>query len=449
MATSAFDPGTNAALWRTEKVDITPFIGSGQKLILKFRNLNAYGNNIFIDDIGVTAAAQSSRDAVAVGIKGVTTFQCNSFNINPVLTIGNKAKDPLTTVKVNYRIDNNAVTTLTFNGNVAKGTVADFALGTISSLPAGAHVLTVYTSLPNNGSDQDVTNDTAKFRFTIFTPVNAPITQGFESGSFPPEGWGLQSSGTNYSWERNTLSSTEKTASAWVRNYQSTSGQTDNLYSPIVRIEPVDSIYVRFDVAHATAVYPGSTGIPMDTLEVLVTSDCGLTYTSVYKKWGTELQTLGDPNTAPLYDHSTDPIGFVPNNNYWRKEFIDITRIVTGKSSFQVIFRNTSNAGNNTFLDNINISTVILPAKLKSEGYLVYPNPFSGSFEVRHLIPPTNLKGMVVISSSGQVVYQRSFKGNAANNIRVDLSHFSSGIYTLRMFYDDKVVTQRIIKRPS
>ncbi len=448
LATSAFDPGTNANLWRTEKVNLTPYISNGQKLIIKFRNVNAYGNNIFIDDVGVTAATQSSRDAVAVAIKGVAPFQCNSFSISPTLTIGNKAKDPLTTVKVNYRIDNNAVTTLTFNGNVAKGAVADFAMGAISNLTAGSHVLTVYTSLPNNGTDQDVTNDTAKFRFTVFTPANAPVTQGFESGTFPPDGWGLQSSGTNYSWERNTLSSTEKSASAWIRNYQSKSGQTDNLYSPIVKLDPVDSIYVRFDVAHATAVYPGSTAIPMDTLEVLVTSDCGLTYTSVYKKWGTELQTLGDPNTAPVYDHTADPIGFVPTNNFWRKEFIDITRVVTGKSSFQVIFKNTSNAGNNTFLDNINISTVILPAKLKSEGYLVYPNPFSGSFEVRHLITPTNLKGMVVISSSGQVVYQKSYNGNAANNIRVDLSRFSSGIYTLRMFYDDKVVTQRIIKRP-
>lgn len=448
ISTSAFDPGTDASLWRTETVNLTPYISNGQKLVLKFRNVNAYGNNIFLDDIGVTAVAQPSRDAMVTAIKEVPPYQCNDFSIKPVITIGNKAKNDLTTVKVNYRIDNNAVTTLTWNGNLPKAQLTDFALGTIANIPAGAHTLTVYTSEPNNGADQDVTNDTARFSFTIFTPVNAPIAQGFESGSFPPEGWGLVSSGATYTWERNTLSSTEKTASAWVRNYRSTAGQTDNLYSPVIRIETADSIYVHFDVAHATAVFPGSTGIPLDTLEVLVTTDCGLTFTTVYKKWGAALQTLGDPNTAPVYDRNTDSIGFVPNSQYWRKEFIDITRAVAGKSSFQVVFRNTSNAGNNTFLDNINISTVVLPGKLKSEGYLVYPNPFSGSFEVRHLLPPVNLKGMVVISSSGQVVYQKTYNGNAANSIRVDLNRFSSGVYTLRMFYDDKVITQRIIKRP-
>lgn len=443
-----FDPEDDEKQWRTETINLTSYISAGQKLILKFRNINAWGNSIFIDDIGVTAAVQPGRDVTITAIKGVPPFQCNDFSINPVVVIGNKAKLPLTTVNINYRIDNNPVTTITWTGNLAKGETIEDTLGTLSNIPAGAHMLTVYTSSPNNGPDENLSNDTLRFRFSIFTPTNAPITQGFESGTFPPEGWGLLTSGTDFTWERNTLSSTEKSASAWVRNYRSTLEQTDNLYSPIIRIEAVDSTYIHFDVAHATAVFPGSTGLPLDTLEVLITTDCGTTYTSVYKKWGTELQTLGDPNSAPVYDHDTDPIGFVPNAQYWRKEFIDVTRFVPVNSSFQVIFRNTSNAGNNTFLDNINISTVTLPAKLKSEGYLVYPNPFSGYFEVRHLLPPVNLKGMMVISSSGQLVYQQIYNGNAANNIRVDLSRFSSGVYTLRMIYGNKVVTQRIIKRP-
>lgn len=446
--TSAFDPRDNANLWRTETVNLTPFLVPGQPMIFKFRNVNAYGNNLFIDDIGVTAARLSIRDATLSAIKGVPSFQCDEFSIQPVVTIGNKASPDLTTVKVNYRIDNNPVTTLTWTGSLAKGATTDYALGSLSNIPAGVHVLTVYTTDPNNGADEDVSNDTLHFRFTIFTPTDAPITQGFEAGTFPPEGWGLVTSGTNYTWERNTLSSTEQSASAWIRNYQSGGGQTDNLFSPVVRIQPADSVYVRFDVAHATKVYPGSTNLPLDTLEVLITSDCGLTFTSVYKKWGAELQTLGDPNTAPVYNPATDPIGFVPNSRLWRKEHIDITRAVAGKSSFQVVFKNTSNGGNNTFLDNINIFTVTLPAQLKSEGYIIYPNPFSGAFEVRHLIPPANLKGMVVISSSGQVVYQRSYQGNVGTTIRVDLSRFSNGVYTLRMFYDNKVVTQRIIKRP-
>lgn len=443
-----FDPEDDESMWRTETVNLTPFISAGQKLILKFRNINAWGNTIFIDDIGITAAVQPGRDATITAIKGVPPFQCNEFSIKPIVVIGNKAKSPLTSVNINYRIDNNPVTTVTWTGSLDKGETIEDTLNTISNIPAGAHILTVYTSSPNNGPDENTSNDTLRFRFAIFTPTDAPITQGFESGTFPPDGWGLVTSGINYTWERNTLSSTEKTASAWVRNYQSTLGQTDNLFSPVVRIEKVDSVYVNFDIAHATAVFPGSTGIPMDTLEVLVTADCGTTYTSVYKKWGAELQTLGDPNTAPVYDRNTDPIGFVPGTKLWRKELIDITRAVANKSSFQVVFKNTSNAGNNTFLDNINIFTVTLPAQLKSEGYIIYPNPFSGSFEVRHLVPPTNLKGMVVISSSGQVVYQKSYNGNAANNIRVDLSKFSSGVYTLRIIYEDKVVTQRVIKRP-
>ena len=59
-------------------------------------------------------------------------------------------------------------------------------------------------------------------------------------------------------------------------------GRIDELYSPQVTYAGVDSVTLSFDVAAAAT----TDGSPTDTLEVLITKDCGNTFTSVYKKWG-------------------------------------------------------------------------------------------------------------------------------------------------------------------
>ncbi|HUR10333.1 MAG TPA: T9SS type A sorting domain-containing protein, partial [Flavitalea sp.] len=224
-------------------------------------------------------------------------------------------------------------------------------------------------------------------------------------------------------------------------------GKKDDLYSPLVQIAAVDSVYIKFDVAHVTARFPGSTGIPLDTLEVLLTTDCGKTFKSVYKKWGAELQTVGDPNFPYTYP-ATDTVGFVPTaKSQFRTDFIDISKFVPVNSNFQVVFRNTSSRGNNTYIDNINISTVTLPARLKKNGFMISPNPFDGVFNVQHLLAPANLKGIQVSNAAGQVVFSRVYNGNATNNMRIDLSRYASGVYHIKLLYDNKVITERIIKK--
>ena len=59
----------------------------------------------------------------------------------------------------------------------------------------------------------------------------------------------------------------------------------------------VDSFFVSFDYAYSQGTtYPGSTNMPLDTLELQITQDCGQTFTTVWKKWGADLQTISDPN---------------------------------------------------------------------------------------------------------------------------------------------------------
>ncbi len=445
--TSAFTP--TAAQWANLRFDVKSVVGNAPSFLVAFRAVNKFGNNLYLDNINIYTVENGRRDARVSQIIDPAGKLCVR-SLTPRVQITNLGKDTLKTVKVMYRFVSaaaNVLDSVTFNGSLPIGSSATVTLKATTLAAGGAYQLTVYTKDPNGLNDQVPSNDTAKLALTVFDPQPDPVKESFEQGTFPPANWYVQSSGSAYTWERTNRGSSDKSAAAWIRNYRFNSGnKKDDLYSPLVQIGSPDSVYLSFDVSHATARFPGSTGVPLDTLEVLLTTDCGATFRSIYKKFGEDLTTV-DPN-FPLTFAASDTVGFVPSSPLlWRKEFIDVTRYVTANGKFQFIFRNTSNKGNNTLLDNVNISTVTLPALLKAKGYMIAPNPFEGSFAIRHVIPPTNLKGIQVMNSAGQVIVARQFNGNAASYIQVDLSKYASGAYQVKLIYDNKVVTERVIKR--
>lgn len=444
------DYGPAAADWVNTRVDLKPFVGSSTNVIAGFRSKNGYGQNQYIDNVNLAAIENGRRDATIAQVVEPNGKLC-ARTLLPRVQIGNLGKDTLKTVKVMYRFNlgstQGALDSVVWTGSLPIGGTAFVDLKNTNLASSGAYQFVVYTKEPNNQSDQINSNDTAKIALTVFDPQPDPVKESFEQATFPPANWSVVSAAGTYSWERTTRGANDKTASAWIRNFRhSTAGRKDDLYSPLVQVASPDSVYLKFDLAHATAKFPGSTATPLDTLEILLTTDCGKTLRSVYKKWGEDLATL-DPNFPQTYA-ANDTVGFVPGGaTHWRTEWVNVTRYITPNSKFQFVFRNTSNRGNNTYLDKIDISTVVLPARLKEKGYMITPNPFEGAFVIRHLLPPANLKGLQVMSSSGQIIVARQFNGNASNYITVDLSRYANGAYQVKLIYDNNVITERIIKR--
>ena len=85
-------------------------------------------------------------------------------------------------------------------------------------------------------------------------------------------------------------------------------------------------------------------GVYSDTLEVLVSEDCGSSWETVYKKANPDLQTA-----------DVTPSSFVPEDDEWRNESIDLTSYLTSPQLF-VKFRTISDYENNLYVDNININ---------------------------------------------------------------------------------------------
>ncbi len=435
--TSAFTP--TASQWRQETINLTPYLKKGQKLTLLFRNINGNGNRLYIDDINISKNTLSQNDAGVARISS-PDFICTGNTFTPTATIQNNGLANLQSVTVNYRIDNGTAASIAWTGNLAKGDTAQVTLPVLSAA-LGQHQFTLYTSGPNGVADEFTANDTLHKAFAVTGTATAPLNEGFENNGFPPGGWGIYNPDQAITWslvqKASSLSSSTDATAVYMNNFAYTGNNNiDELRSPSIQYTNVDSVFLKFDVA-ATYNAIGN-NYPQDTLEVLITSDCGNTFQSVYKKSGASLQTASNPSAATP---------FVPATvSQYRRDSVNLTSLVPGTGAFQVVFRCTSNNRNNIYLDNVNVYTKTLPQKLKQQGYLIYPSPFQTYFIVQHYHAPTTLQGIAVYNTAGNRVYANQYSGNANSFITIDLSGFASGIYFVRLIYSDHNVTERILK---
>jgi hypothetical protein len=427
--------------WRKETVGLTTgFVAGSNNIIIQFENRNDFGNNIFIDNVNIIPVVKRDLEIVSVAPDVICTS-----SVTPVATIRNRGTETVTAYKVSYAIGTGAAVTTTVTGvTLAPGATAAVTL-TAGTLAGGANTIKAYTSEPTTASgtgDQYTLNDTLTKTASVAGTVAAPanIQETFE-GNFLPAGWAVANPDNGLTWQK-AGTGKYSTGSALIRNYvYYSNGQRDALYTPVLTYTGVDSVKLSFDLSATTRDLAPTTGL--DTLEVLVTKDCGTTFTSVYKKWGAQLQTMGN---------SSYPLGteFSPGTHpfLWRTENIDLTSAYASGGPLQVVFRNSTNNQNDIYIDNVNLRTVVLPPRLKAEGVIVTPNPFNEHFNLWFVQAPSALSYIRVLNSSGQLIWNKGYSNNSDNVITVDLTGKPSGVYIVHIGYvnkgDDKEI--KIIK---
>ncbi|MFM2360880.1 MAG: hypothetical protein RLY16_2873, partial [Bacteroidota bacterium] len=340
--------------------------------------------------------------------------------------------------------DNGTPGVYNWTGNLPKCTTPVIVTLPAQTTNEGPHTFTATVSLPNGLADVDPSNDASTARFNILSTVNAPLSETFEGTQFPPTNWVVQNSDNSISWEGSTRAAYTGTRSMVINNFNNPLvASVDSFVSPRIKISSVDSAFVSFDYAYAPGpTYPGSTVFPVDTLELLISTDCGITSTSIWKKWGYQLQTVNNPN----YTYTN---GYLPTvKQEWRSAKISILPNLGNSDNFQVYFVSKSNKQNNLFVDNINIYGKTLPKKLKDQGYLIYPNPFNTSFMIHHHATeaPVDLQTVQLFNAAGQLVWEKHYNGTAERLINVSTSNLAKGIYVLKLVYTNKTIVERLVK---
>jgi serine protease len=274
-----------------------------------------------------------------------------SGTFTPRVVIKNFGSTTITSVKLNYRIDNGTLTTITLTGSLASNATSTINLAAMTTT-AGAHTFTAYTSDPNNGTDQNAGNNSLTSSFTVFSAgAPLPFTETFESSSFATNSWTIDNPDNGITWDIATIAGSSpgnKAARMRFFNY-STTGQRDAMISRPLDFTGYTAINLTFD--HA---YRRKNQNATDSIIISISTDCGATFTRVFSR--------GENGTGTFATATTNTTEFVPATGEWCTGTvgsdcfsINLSQFV-GASSAVVKFESYNNFGNNLYIDNINIT---------------------------------------------------------------------------------------------
>ena len=398
----------------------------------------------FIQDDGNQRVAQAvrvqksvlSNDAIALSAKVAAT--CSS-SISPIISVYNNGLNAITALTITPYIDGAIAPTTSWNGNIASATSATISLNTISSpTNTGAHTFS-YNISAMNGTDGNMTNNSTKVSYLVASDFQgSPVSEDFALTNFPPVKWAAVNSNSGPSWTRVTNAggynlSTQSTRYDFFNN--KVIGDMDELFITPMNLSGTAAPVLSFDYAYAQRDANSN-----DKLEVMVSNNCGSSWTNVYSSSGYTLATA-----LPM------PMAYLPDVNdisQWQTVTINLTGY--NSASVLVKFVVTNDNGNNLYIDNVNLNQtqpvgLIKETKLSNQ-VSIFPNPTSGNATLKVFSLSSGKSKLILINTMGQIVSSKTidlFSGN--NNILIDTKEFSNGIYSVVL----ETATETVVKKIS
>ena len=240
------------------------------------------------------------------------------------------------------------------------------------------------------------------------------LSEGFQSFTLP-NNWSIDNPDGSQTWEINSNYGYNSSSSIFIENsVYAANGQYDDLNSPTFNFTTANSISLTFDYAYSLWTNPNSSQIWSDTLIVLVSNDCGLTWQKVWERAGNNLVT-----TSPVYNGFE---WYPSSNNDWKSANINLNNYANSDGVI-IKFRNVNQYENNLFLDNINISsdaTTYVSEDLSNNAISIYPNPTTDFITINH----SGLKQ--IFSLVGKKIFE-------TNDKNINVSDLAEGIYIIRI----------------
>ena len=263
---------------------------------------------------------------------------------------------------------------------------------------------------------------------------NITVAEGFEN-IFPSGNWIASQPGQGSAFKQTTVTAGSGSVCAWVNNYFDNPNEAVSIFSPAFNFQNQISSMLSFKYAYAQQ----STG-NNDRFRVLISTDCGLTWTILYTKTGTALTTAGVPVTSPFT---------APAWN-WKTENIDLIDY-SGNQMVHLMFEfrpDPNGPGNNFFIDDINLNAVVGLQELQvaNNNIRIFPNPTSANVIIQNkeriLIESVQLSDVC-----GRIVSVLNVNNQSE---QVDVSEFarlSAGVYMLKVQTEHGVILKKVIKQ--
>ena len=271
--------------------------------------------------------------------------------------------------------------------------------------------------------------------FIAYTDSVSPITnaisyaQDFESGTYPPEGWTKPD--WTFGWnsiELDTGINCTPTTAIYVNHYWiDKRGEEVYLITNKVKLGGGTTAQNWLTYNYAYCGYSGYA----DGLRIEISTNCGVTWDSIYGASGAALQTTGYVN-SPWY----------PTCGTWRTDSLDLTSFGYNGDTIMVRFVAINDYGNRFFMDNININgqNILQVQELEDAFHTsIYPNPTKGIFSIR--TDANNLE-ISIYSTLGELVLKEKIIDGLK---QIDLSNQSKGIYFVKLKSGNKTLHRKLL----
>ncbi|MBK9339143.1 MAG: T9SS type A sorting domain-containing protein [Lewinellaceae bacterium] len=279
----------------------------------------------------------------------------------------------------------------------------------------GLFAVRCWTVLPN---EQNRSNDTSAVYMVDHLPDPLPLSADFETGL--PAGW----TSTGFTTTGHNNISTVLASNLYDFNATST---TD--LSRVGFVGPNDSLSFDYRITDFDTDGETPTILANGTrFEVLVSSDCGSSFQTVY--------TIDQSNHTPSVDLQNVRIGLGAYAGL----------------AIQIRFAGVWGAGDFYFdLDNINLPQLpITPTRDGIEGLSkldLWPNPTTGRTQVLVELDKSADLQVQMLDLMGRTVWQTNTLRSDRLSENLDLTPLPSGLYLLRLTVNGQSVTRKVVKQ--
>ena len=441
-------------------------IMAGDSMVIEFTDIDVPDYIYNFGEIGVVAFVQNNLTRASVqaavsapqpvqgvdaGISSMTTGPSSycDYNMTPRVEITNNGLVDATEMEIAYSINGGFPVGQMWTGSLASGQTETVEFPAITLMPPSTSI--TYSILSVNGATDidynNINNETSAENFVNLTanPTREDAMEGFDITELGevPAGVIMTNPDVRIFTVNNTINPNVVTwqlgghgnSNGCVRYdfYAMNAGETGTVMLDQVSLANVSAATLVF--SHAYAQY---TTEP-DRLEVVVSTDCGVNWSTVWDAAGAALATRPPVN----------PDRFYPRPTEWVQNVVDLS-FLDGASEVTIGFRGTSAFGNSVYLDDIQIGAGLVNAddvNPLAGKVAFFPNPVSDNLTIEVTLEEASPITAEVFDLTGKrvaVINSNTNYPSGTHNLTWNTTDQSNGMYMVRVLTEAGEYTERV-----